>query len=89
MNFRLGQIPQVRLGPLDREKYVIDSPGDEHPRLVLSEIRVPPVVEGQIRLIVMKQVDLNGVVSRPIQKHLVDVVGVGTDLRFIFTPLTY
>ena len=69
----------VGLRPFYCEKWIVGSPHDEHPRLFSPEVLMPAVVKCDIRLIVIKKLELNGVVARAIEKELVERIGIRTD----------
>ena len=74
VKFRLWNIPQVGLRALDGEEGIVFSPHDQRLRLLAAKEFMPAVVECEIRLIVVKQVQLNGVVARAIKEELINCV---------------
>jgi hypothetical protein len=83
VQLRVRNVPLVRLRPFNREKWIIGSPDDEHARLFGPEVLMPAIVKCDIRLIVMKKIELNGVVARAIEKELVECIGIRTDLLWV------
>lgn len=48
------------------------------------EVLVPVIVKCNVRLIVMKKIELNGVVARAVEKELVERIGIRTDPLRVF-----
>jgi hypothetical protein len=80
MQFRVREISLVGLGPFDGEERVVLSPENQHSRLLVAKVFMPTVVERDIRLIVVKKVELNCRVARTIEEKLVHRIGIRADL---------
>src|SRR6516162_11013095 len=65
------EVPLVRLGPGRREDLVVPAPRDQHRRLVLPEVLLPPRVERRVTAVAQEQVELDLVVPLSIQQILV------------------
>ena len=48
------------------------------------EVLVPTVVKSDVRLVVIKKLELNGVVTRAVEKELVERIGIRTDPLRVF-----
>src|SRR5215475_3448650 len=59
VKFRVGEISFVGLGSFDGEKWVVLPPENQHPWLSTAEVFMPTVIEHDIRLIVVKKIELN------------------------------
>src|SRR5580700_4735016 len=70
VQLRLWNVAQIRLSAFDGEEGIVFAPYDQRLQLLVAEERVPLVVMRQICLVVVQQVQLDGVVARPIQKVL-------------------
>ena len=74
---------EVGNSAFDCEERVVPSPENQHLRLPAAEVLVPRVIERDTRLIVVKQIELNGGVPGTIEEELVQGVGIRADsLRF-------
>ena len=71
VKLRFWDISQVRLRTLDGEEWIVLSPNDQHLRLLIPKELMPAVVEREIRLVVMKQVKLDGVIAGAIKEELI------------------
>ena len=79
VQLRFWDISQVGLRTLDGEERIVLSPHDQCLRLLVSKEFMPAVIEREIRLIVVKQVELDGVVAGAIKEELIQGVGVRTN----------
>jgi hypothetical protein len=68
----VSHISQVGLRTLDGEEGIVLSPYDQRLRLFIAKEFMPVVIEGQIRLVVMKKVQLDGVIAGTIEEELVE-----------------
>src|SRR5262249_51641262 len=80
VQFRFRNISLVSSSAFDGEEWIVLSPEDQHSRLVPAKIFMPAIVEGYIRLIVVKKIELNGRISRTIKEQLVHRVAVRVNL---------
>src|SRR6476620_8741427 len=80
-------VPLVGLRSFHGEEWIVRSPDDEHARLFGSEVLVPAVVKCDIRLIVVKKLELNGVVARAVEKELVERIGIRIDPLRVFDAM--
>src|SRR5207244_5605065 len=87
VQFRVGKIPLIRFRAFHREKGIVLTPENQHPRLSFAEVLMPTVIESDIRLIVVKKIELNCRVARTIKEELVQGVGIRTDSRRVFHPM--
>ena len=71
VKLRFWNISQVGLRTLDREEGIVLSPHDQRLRLLVPKEFMPAVVEREIRLIVVKQVELDRVVAGAIEEELI------------------
>ncbi len=86
VQFGIGNVPLVGLRPFHSEKGIIDSPNNQHSRLLGAEILVPFLIQRHIGLVIVKEVKLNRVIAGPVEKELIDRVRIGTDqVRFFYT----
>jgi len=69
VQFRVGQVAPERLCPGDGEERVVLSPYDERGRLVSAEVGLPIPVERYVGGVVVKKIQLDGVVPRPVQQR--------------------
>src|SRR5689334_20407990 len=76
VQFGIGNVPLVSLRSFQSEKGIIDSPNNQHSRLLDSEILVPFLVKLHIGLVTVKKVKLNRVVAEPVEKELIDRVRI-------------
>src|SRR5215469_18267637 len=79
VQFRVREISFVGLGSFDGEKWIVLSPENQHSRLPTTEIFMPAVIEHDIRLIVMKKIELNCAIARTIEEQLVHRIGIRAD----------
>ncbi len=68
MQLSLGEITFKCLCAFDRKKRVVLPPYDERARLLAAKVPMPGVVKRDIRLVVMKQFELNGVIVEGVLK---------------------
>ena len=54
---------------------------------LVRKLLVPAVVKCDIRLIVIKKIELNGVVARAVEKELVERIGIRTDPLRVFDAM--
>src|ERR1700722_3563875 len=87
MKLCFWDVPQVSLRTLDGKKWIVLSPHDQRPGLPVSKEIMPPVILRKIRLIIVKQIQLNRIIARAIKKILIHGVGVRTDSRNILRPM--
>src|SRR5260370_13390621 len=71
VELRFWNISEVGLRTLDGEEGVVLSPHDQRLRLLVSKEFMPAVVEREVRLIVVKQVKLDGVIAWSIEKEFI------------------
>jgi hypothetical protein len=71
VKLRLWDIAQVCLRTLDGEEGIVLSPHDQSLRLLVPKEFMPAVIERKIRLIVVKQVELDDVIAWAIEKELI------------------
>src|SRR5262245_57246042 len=79
VQFCVREISVVALGSLDGEKWVVFPPENQHPWLSTAEVFMPTVIEQDIRLIVVKKIELNCGIARTIEEQLVHGVGIRAD----------
>ena len=87
VQFRFGQVAQERLRSRHDEEGIVLPPHDERARLVLAEVFVPRVVERHVRGVVVKEVELNGVIAGSVQQSLVEGVAVRAHRRRVFRTM--
>ena len=83
VEFKMFQIPLVRVCACGREDLVICAPDDQRTRLVFAKIGLPTGVERGIAAVVVEQLKLNLRIAWPIQQPLGDVPIVGADRLLI------
>ena len=71
VELRFWNISEVGLRTLDGEEGVVLSPHDQRLRLLVSKKFMPAVIQRKIRLIVVKQAELDGVVAWAIKEELI------------------
>src|SRR6266851_1572356 len=79
VQFCFWDISLVGLGPFDGEERIVLSPENQHSRLSAPEVLMPAVIKSDIRLIVVKKIELNCGIARTIQKELVHRIGIRAD----------
>jgi hypothetical protein len=67
----IRDIPQVGLRALDSKEGIVLPPHDQRLRLFVPKEFMPAVVVSEIRLIVVKQVELDGVIAWAIEEELI------------------
>src|SRR4051794_5288373 len=87
VQFSLRDIPLVGFRSFHREEWIVRSPDNEHARLFSAEVLVPIVVKRNVRLIVVKKVELNGVVAGAVEKELVERISIGADPSRVFDAM--
>jgi hypothetical protein len=68
MQFGVWQVAPVCLGAFYGEERIVLPPHNQCGRLVLPEVRVPFVIQSDVGRVIVKQSELNGVVSGTIEK---------------------
>jgi hypothetical protein len=81
VKFGVGDVPQICLRTFDGEEGIVFAPHNEGLRLLAAEELMPVVVACKVRLIVVQQVELDGVVARTVEEVLIHGVRVGADAR--------
>src|SRR5262245_40569943 len=79
VQFSIREIPFVGFGSFDGEKWVVLPPENQHSWLPAPEIFMPTIIERDIRLIVVKKIELNCGIAWTIEKQLVHRVGIRAD----------
>src|SRR5262249_1741534 len=79
VQFRVRNISLVSLGSFNGEERIVFSPENEHSRLPAAEVLVPTLVEREVRLIVVKKIQLNRGVPRTLEKELVHRIRIRVD----------
>src|SRR5262249_53167955 len=79
VQFRLREISFVGLGSFDGEEWVVLPPENQHPWLSTAEVFMPTAIERDIRLIVVKKIELDCGITRTIEEELVHRVGIRAD----------
>src|SRR5215472_13536874 len=79
VQFSIVDIPSVCLSSVNGEERIVLSPENQHFWLPAAEVFMPAVIQRDVRLIVVKQIELNGGVPRTVQEELVDSVGIRAD----------
>jgi len=72
-------ISLVGLGPFDGEEWIVLSPEYQHSWLSTPEVLMPAIIERDIRLIIVKQIELNCGIARTIQKKLIHRIRIRAD----------
>lgn len=75
IRFKILQVLLVGLGTRWREDEILLSPNDQCRRLVFAEELLKLGIKGDVRPIVVKHVELNSVVVRPIKSALIQYPG--------------
>ncbi len=83
VKLRFRDISQIGLRTRDRKEGIVLSPHNQHLRLLVPKEFMPAVVECEVRLVVVKQVKLDGVIAGPIKEELIHGVRVRIDSRNI------
>lgn len=71
VELRFWDIPQVGLRALNGKEGIVLSPHDQGLWLLVPKELVPAVIEREIRSIIVKEIQLDGVVSRAVQEKLI------------------
>jgi hypothetical protein len=71
MKLGFRDISQICLGALDSEERIVLSPHDQRLRLFVPKEFMPALIERKVRLVVLKQIKLDRVVTPAIKKELV------------------
>ena len=79
VQFRVREISSIGVSPFDCKERIVLPPKNQHFRLSAAEVLMPVVIKGDVRLIVAKQIELNGGILRTIKKELVQRVGIRID----------
>src|SRR6185437_10422414 len=87
VKLRFWDVLQIGLRPFDGKEGIVLSPNDQRLWLFVPKEFMPAVVECEIRLIVVKQVELDSVVARTVEKELIHGIRIGTDPRNILRPV--
>src|ERR1700730_15357163 len=70
VELRFWNISEVGLRTLDGEEGIVFSPHDQRLRLLASKEFMPPVIKREMRLVGVKQAELDVVVAGPIKEEL-------------------
>ena len=70
----VGDVSQVGLRTLDGEEGFVLAPHNQRLRLFIAKEFMPAIVESKIRLVVVKQVELDGVIAGTIEEELIQGV---------------
>src|SRR5215469_4042247 len=79
VQFCFQNVSLVGFGSFNRKERIVLPPEDQHSRLSVAEVLVPTVIEREIRLIVVKQIELNFSVPRTIEEELVHGIAIRAD----------
>ena len=74
MKLRFGDIAQVGPGTLDREEGIVLTPHDQGFWLFVAEERLSLVIVREIGLVVVEEIELDGIVAGTVEKKLVHCV---------------
>src|SRR5258708_20669243 len=68
VQFRVWKVSLISFGAFNSEKGIVLPPEHQHSRLSLAEVLMPALIERDIRLIVVKKIQFNCGLPRPIQQ---------------------
>src|SRR5579885_124044 len=80
VDLRIGHVVPECLCARGKKDRVVPAPNREHWRLGLAQCLMPPRILFHVVLVIVKESQLDKIISGPIKRHLVEGVAVGTDM---------
>src|SRR5579875_2887353 len=80
---RIGVVAAKGLGSLRQEERIVVAPYGQRRRKVFAEVLVKPWVGSHIRFVVTKQVELNLIIARTVEKMLIERIALRRNQRSI------
>lgn len=87
VQFGFGDVAQIRLSTLDGEEGIVLTPHDQSPGLLPAEEGLPGFVVRKVCLVIVKQIELDGVVAGTIEEVLIEGIRVRADAALVLDAM--